>query len=56
MAAMRFAAARAASRRGSKRRMVPSPSHAGRERSMARGRVVVLPAPGGAWSTSAEEV
>ena len=49
ISAMRLAAARAASRRGSSTTMTPSsPSHSGRLNSIARGRVVVLPAPGGA--------
>ena len=49
ISAMRLAAARAASRRGSSTTMtLSSPSQPGRLNSIARGRVVVLPAPGGA--------
>ena len=48
--AMRVAAARVASRRGSSIRMVPSPRHGAS--SSASGTSVVLPAPGGAESTT----
>mmetsp|Transcript_334 Transcript_334/g.1313 ORF Transcript_334/g.1313 Transcript_334/m.1313 type:complete len:290 (-) Transcript_334:229-1098(-) len=52
ISAIRIAAARAASRRGSSTKIEPPfPNQIGRESSIASGSVVVFPAPGGACNT-----